>query len=296
MTRTDLLKNREFPEATKDRTTKRLKTGAAVSTREEDRERIDALAEAGVDLLVIDAAQGDSLYQLQTIAYIKERHPGIDVMGGNVVTRKQAARLIDAGVDALRVGMGPGSICITQETMAVGRAQATAVYHVAAYARARGVPVIADGGIRSIGHLVKALAVGGSAGMLGSMLAGTHEAPGEYFYENGVRVKRYRGMASIEAMERGGGKRYFAESQKIRVAQGVSGTVLDKGSLLDYIPYIAQGVRHALQDLGCRSVRVLHERLASGALRFERRSPAAQAEGSVHGLVSFKEPPLPGRR
>jgi IMP dehydrogenase len=294
VTRTDLLKNREFPDATKEKESKRLKVGAAVSTREHDRERIDALAEAGVNLLVIDAAQGDSSFQLETIAYIKERHPGVDVMGGNVVTMRQTERLIAGGVDALRIGMGPGSICITQETMAVGRAQATAVYHTAAVARERGVPVIADGGVRSIGHLVKALAAGGSCVMLGSLLAGTQEAPGEYFYENGVRVKRYRGMASIEAMERGGGKRYFADRQKIRVAQGVSGTVLDKGSLLDYIPYILQGARHALQDLGCRDLATVHERLYAGELRFERRSPAAQVEGSVHGLFSFKEPPVPG--
>ncbi|RME72523.1 MAG: IMP dehydrogenase [Planctomycetota bacterium] len=296
VTRTDLLKNREFPDATKEKHTKRLKVGAAVSTREHDRERIDALVEAGVNLIVIDAAQGDSRYQIETIRYIKERHPEVDVMGGNVVTRRQAQHLIEAGVDALRVGMGPGSICITQETMAVGRAQATAVYHTATYAAQHDVPVVADGGVRSIGHLVKALAVGGACAMLGSMLAGTEEAPGEYFYENGVRVKRYRGMASLEAMERGGGKRYFADEQRIRVAQGVSGTVVDKGSVLDYVPYVLQGLRHALQDLGCRDLATLHARLHDGELRFERRSPAAQIEGNVHGLFSYEPPPQPGRR
>ncbi|GIW72337.1 MAG: inosine-5'-monophosphate dehydrogenase [Planctomycetota bacterium] len=295
VTRRDLLKNREFPDATKDSTTKRLKVGAAVSTREEDRERIDALLEAGADLLVIDAAQGDSIYQLETIRYIKDRSEAVDVVGGNVVTMRQARRLIEAGVDALRVGMGPGSICITQETMAVGRAQASAVYHVASLAREYDVPVIADGGVRTIGHLVKALAIGGATVMLGSMLAGTKEAPGEYFYENGVRVKRYRGMASLEAMEQGGGKRYLADRQRIRVAQGVSGTVVDKGSILDYVPYVLQGVRHALQDLGCRDLATLHNRLQGGELRFERRSAAAQAEGNVHGLFSWQEPPYGSR-
>jgi IMP dehydrogenase len=292
VTRSDLIKNREFPDATKDTVTKRLKCGAAVSTREEDRERIAALVEAGADLLVVDSAQGDSVFQEKTIEWIKERHPRVDVMAGNVVTSGQSRRLLDAGADALRVGMGPGSICITQETMAVGRAQATAVFHCARAARERGVPVVADGGCSSIGHIAKALACGGAAAMLGSMLAGTKESPGEYFYEQGVRVKRYRGMASFEAMEKGGGKRYFAEKEKIRVAQGVSGTVVDKGSILDYVPYILQGLRHSLQDLGCRSIAVLHARLWKGELRFERRTPAAQIEGGVHGLFSWREPEI----
>jgi IMP dehydrogenase len=292
VTRTDLLKNREYPDATKDRESKRLKVAAAVSTRPDDRERIAALAEAGVDALVVDAAQGDSSYQRETIEHVKSHHPRVDVVGGNVVTSAQAKNLLDAGVDALRIGMGPGSICITQATMAVGRAQAAAVFHTAAYARERGVPVIADGGCSATGHIAKALAVGGSTAMLGSMLAGTKEAPGEYFYENGVRVKRYRGMASFEAMERGGAKRYFADQERIRVAQGVSGTVVDKGSVLDYVPYLLQGLRHSLQDLGCRDMATLHARLASGDLRFERRTPAAQVEGGVHGLFSYSEPQI----
>jgi IMP dehydrogenase len=288
--RTDLIKNREFPDATKDHESKRLKVAAAVSTRPDDRERVDALVEAGADALVIDSAQGDSSFQVEMIEWVKGRHAKTDVVGGNVVTRAQARRLVEAGADALRVGMGPGSICITQSTMAVGRAQATAVFHVSSWAREKGVPVIADGGCATIGHIAKALACGGATAMLGSMLAGTKEAPGEYFYENGVRVKRYRGMASLEAMEKGGGKRYFVEGERIRVAQGVSGTVVDKGSLLDYIPYIVQGLRHSLQDLGVRDVATLHARLASGELRFERRTAAAQIEGGVHGLQSWQEP------
>ena len=132
--------------------------------------------------------------------------------------------------------------------------------------------------------------------MVGSMLAGTKEAPGEYFYENGIRVKRYRGMASLEAMERGGGKRYFADTERVRVAQGVSGTVVDKGSVLDYVPYVLQGLRHSLQDMGCRDVKTLHARLISGELRFERRSHAAQIEGGVHGLHSYADPVVSGPR
>jgi IMP dehydrogenase len=126
--------------------------------------------------------------------------------------------------------------------------------------------------------------------MVGSLLAGTQEAPGEYFYDNGVRLKKYRGMASLEAMEAGGGKRYFAEDQKIRVAQGVSGTVLDKGTLFDFVPYLVQGVKHSFQDMGFRNIQALHEALYNETLRFERRSLAAQVQGGVHNLYSFKKP------
>ncbi|MBN1417695.1 MAG: IMP dehydrogenase [Planctomycetes bacterium] len=289
VSRTDLKKNRDFPDATKDGT-KQLRVGAAISTKPEDRERLAALVDVGVDVVVIDAAQGDSIYQIETIRHIKASYPDLEVVGGNVVTKRQCEALIQAGADAIRVGMGPGSICITQETMAVGRAQATAVYHCSRLAAEHGIPVIADGGISSIGNLVKALAVGGSTGMLGGLLAGTQEAPGEYFYKNGVRVKRYRGMASIEAMERGGGKRYFSEEEAIRVAQGVSGFVVDKGSVLQFVPYLLQGLRHALQDLGCRSVPELHRALEEGRLLFEVRSASAQREGGVHSLLSYQEP------
>lgn len=287
--RNDLVKNKEFPEASKD-SRKQLLVGAAVSTREEERERIDSVVAAGADVLVIDAAQGYSRFEIETLRYIKERYPHIDVIAGNVVSVEQCHALIQEGADALRIGMGPGSICITQNMMAVGRAQASAVYRCARYAREFGVPVIADGGIRGIGHIVKALAIGASTVMLGSLLAGTAESPGEYFYENGVRVKRYRGMASLEAMRDGGSKRYLSEGDEILVPQGVSGTVVDKGSLTDYIPYLVKGVCQAFQDMGARSVPELHEALYSGRLRFERRTPAAQEEGSVHSLVSYREP------
>ena len=291
MSRTDLVKNKEYPLATKD-AQKRLRVGAATSTHPHDRERIDMLIARGVDLLVIDSAQGYSKFQIDLLKELKKKYPEVDVMAGNVVTREQGEALIKAGADALRIGMGPGSICITQDTMACGRSQATAVYYTAQMAAKYKVPVIADGGIANIGDIAKALAVGGSAAMVGSLLAGSKEAPGEYFYENGVRLKKFRGMASIEAMEGSGGgaKRYNVEDQKIKVAQGVSGAVVDKGSLFEFIPYLMQGVRHALQDMGCRDIASLHKALHTRKLRFEPRSLAAQAQGGVHGLYSYKKP------
>jgi len=290
LARRDLLKNQNFPDSSKDGK-KQLLCGASISTRDEDRERVDALVEAGVNVLVVDAAQGHSIYQQRMLGYIKGRHPHVDVIAGNVVTQQQAETLIHSGADALRVGMGPGSICITQNMMAVGRSQATAVYRTAAFAQRYGVPVIADGGINGIGPMAKALALGANAVMLGNLLAGTSEAPGEYFYDNGVRVKRYRGMASLEAMGQAGAKRYLTDRKDpVKVPQGVTGTVVDKGSLVDYVPYLMKGLQQALQDMGFRDVPSLHAALWDGRLRMERRTPNAAAEGSVHSLVSYETP------
>lgn len=286
--RRDAVRARKFPNSTLD-ASGRLICAAATSTREEDKVRVSALAAAGMDVLVLDSSQGNTIYQVNFIKWFKRTYPQLEVVAGNVVTQDQAKNLIDAGADAVRIGMGSGSICITQEVLACGRPQATAVYKVARYCASRGVPCVADGGLRAVGDICKALALGAQTAMLGGMLSGTSETPGEYFFKGGIRLKVYRGMGSIEAMTQGkeSGKRYLSENEAVQVAQGVSGNVVDKGSVLKLLAYIAKGLQQSAQDIGEASFDGIREKMYEGQVLFSRRSATAQGEGGVHSLHSY---------
>lgn len=288
VTRDDVVKIGQYPNALLDGN-QQLCVGAAVSTHESDRRRIDVLIEAGVDVLVIDSAQGATPFAVARIREIKARKPALIVIAGNVVTPTQAEPLLEAGADALRVGMGSGSICTTQTTLRIGRAQLTAVYHIAQFSAQRGIPVIADGGIRNSGDMLLALACGASSVMVGRLIAGCDETPGEETIDaHGRRLKRYRGMGSPSAIREGGRHRYGSDEGTDRpiVAQGIDAGVLPQGSLDRFLPELAAAITKGLEYLGCSTLTDLHEWVRQGIVRFELQSHAARQEGRPHDVLS----------
>ena len=300
-TRSDLYKNQAFPESSKDSSGKLL-VGAAIRSNSDDdvdTDRVDAICDSGANIIVLDAQNGHNHVQLQLLKYLKKNYPAVDVIGGNVVRSSQALALLEAGVDGLRIGMGSGSVGTTQLVKAVGRAQLSSIFACSKLANNYGVPVIADGGIKNTGCIIKALSCGASCVMMGSMMAGVDESPGDYFFSNGMRLKNYRG--SFSSPKTSSPKRRerstsvsttngAPESNSLAsMSSGVQGAVVDKGPLNRYFPYLCQSIRHGLQDMGCISMEVLAKDVLEGNLRFELRSPSAQREGGVHDLHSFQQ-------
>jgi IMP dehydrogenase len=282
----DIDMNEEFPAAAKDGRG-RLMVGAAAGVH--DMERVQGLVEAGCDVVVIDTAHGHSTNVLETVLAIKAAYPDLPVVAGNVATAEATQELIDAGADGVKVGIGPGSICTTRVVTGVGVPQFTAVMHCADVARVAGVPIIADGGIKTSGDIVKALAIGADCVMLGSLFAGLEESPGEVILYRGRTFKAVRGMGSIGAMEVGSADRYAQGEIQARdkfVPEGVEGVVPTKGPLADYVYQLVGGIRSGMGYCGSRTL----EELRDKAL-FTQVTPAGLRESHPHDIQITKEAP-----
>ncbi len=262
-----------------------LRVGAAVGVGEDAYERAEALVEAGADGLFIDAATGHTARALEVIGELKSRFDGVAVVAGNVVTEQGAKDLIDAGANAIKVGVGPGSICTTRVISGVGMPQFSAVQNVSRIARERGVPVIADGGIRYSGDIVKALAAGADSVMLGSLLAGTRESPGAMVNWQGRTFKEYRGMGSLKAMRRGSGDRYGQNASGKLVAEGVEARVPYRGRLTEMIFQLIGGLRSGMGYVGARNLGELR-----GKAEFVRITQGGLRESHTHDIVVTEEP------
>ena len=248
----------EYPNANKDQNG-RLLVGAGVGVGEDTIERITALVKAGVDIVAIDSAHGHSKGVLDKISEIRKTFPDLDIVGGNIVTAEAAKDLIKAGANVLKVGVGPGSICTTRVVAGVGVPQLSAIYNVYEFAKKKNVAVIADGGIKLSGDIVKAIASGAGAVMLGSLLAGTDEAPGEEIIFQGRKFKSYQGMGSLSAMKRGGKERYFQSEAKKFVPEGIEGRVPHKGKLEDVIFQLTGGLRAGMGYCGAKDIEALQK-------------------------------------
>jgi IMP dehydrogenase len=284
----DIEKKIQYPNACKDERG-RLRVGAAVGVGADWEERVESLVRAGVDLIAVDTAHGHSKNVIEVVGQIRRRYPDLDLAGGNVATAEGAAALIEAGVNVVKVGIGPGSICTTRIVSGVGVPQITAIGSCAKAAKKYNVPVIADGGIKYSGDITKALAAGAGAVMIGSLFAGTEESPGETILYQGRTYKSYRGMGSIGAMGSGSRDRYgqadVMDSNKL-VPEGIEGRVPYKGSLSYNIHQLVGGLRAGMGYLGCKDVAVLHSKA-----RFMQITSAALREGHVHDVFITKEAP-----
>ena len=288
----DIVKRRQYPNAVKD-AQGRLLVGAAVGASKDLPERAQALVEAGVDVLVLDSAHGHSKGILEALAYLKETFgERVEVIAGNVATREGARALAERGADAVKVGIGPGSICTTRVVTGVGVPQITAILEAAAGVKDLDVPVIADGGIKYTGDVAKAIAAGAHAVMLGSMLAGTDEAPGEADLTDGRRYKLYRGMGSLGAMKQGSADRYFQDPEKGEteakklVPEGIEGMVPYKGPVADVLYQIVGGLRSAMGYVGAPDIETFRKKA-----RFVRMTMAGLIESHPHDVVVVKEAP-----
>lgn len=246
----------EYPNANKDESG-RLLVGAGVGIGEDTIARVQALVDAGVDIIAVDSAHGHSKGVLEKVKEIRANFPELDIVGGNIVTAKAAEDLIAAGANVLKVGVGPGSICTTRVVAGVGVPQLSAIYNVFEYAKTKNVAVIADGGIKLSGDIVKAIASGAGAVMLGSLLAGTDEAPGEEIIFQGRKFKSYQGMGSLSAMKRGGKERYFQSEAKKFVPEGIEGRVPHKGKIEDVVFQLTGGIRAGMGYCGAKDIEAL---------------------------------------
>ncbi|MEK7778712.1 MAG: IMP dehydrogenase [Pseudomonadota bacterium] len=285
----DIVKTSEYPSANKDEQG-RLRVGAAIGVGEGSDERAIALVEAGVDVIIVDTAHGHSQGVLDRITWLKKKFPKLQVIGGNIATAEGARALVDSGADAVKVGIGPGSICTTRIVAGVGVPQVTAIHNVSEALKGSGVPTIADGGIRYSGDIAKALAAGASTVMLGGLFAGTAEAPGEIELFQGRAYKTYRGMGSLSAMQQGSSDRYFQEKEQKNndklVPEGVEGRVPFKGNIASVIHQLIGGVRSSMGYLGCETIADMHDKA-----KFVEITSAGIRESHVHDVQITKEAP-----
>ena len=286
----DIQKAKDYPNACKDEQ-ERLRVGAAVGTGDGTEERVAALVNAGVDVIVVDTAHGHSQGVIDRVRWVKLHYPNVQVIGGNIATAEAALALVEAGADGVKVGIGPGSICTTRIVAGVGVPQMTAVSNVAAALKNTGVSIIADGGVRYSGDVAKALAAGADAVMLGGLFAGTEEAPGEVELFQGRSYKSYRGMGSLGAMsqQQGSSDRYFqeeADSVEKLVPEGIEGRVPYKGTMLAVVHQLLGGIRASMGYTGCATIEILHEKA-----QFVRVTSAGMRESHVHDVTITKEAP-----